>query len=709
MRVRWANEVTLDKELAKAVAAIKAAKSVAELRLAVRRFRGMAYSLASVTGTYPVGVTMAWTRLFLAFSGTKLEQVKTAWALANGVAPATVLSASALKYTDVPWRPAGPHESEAQIAEACTDYDFTEYDTYGMGPITSNGPWWYADRPKLARAASALEGEWWAVTEDPRMDYCGPGRGGPFVGDEPMLDSQGKQITTEDGGVVYASDRDSGPYVVGGAGFCRYNPKDWVKEEALEICFLIDVNLKSKQAARTGNWQPVIDTQHQFINYKTSMHDQWVTKVPGFYEIGDPANWHGRHKYAITKWRDAPPTLESLGDDPKDLDEFWNRISFTEPARNPNQKVRYLYVPRIPGESRLVNALRENNGNGNWRWGAPGTREGAAAQLAGTYSMGNRPDNVVEPAQNGQCVINAQVREVVAWLKTVWAIYNIGGSGLESMVEKGLGEIIKVLSSWLTTQVVNSVKKEEVSVNFGSLDPTGVYAAYSALMYAEYVSTEAFRGCTAWGEYILWNNFDPGLNVSTVKDAAKGTEIFRKAMASYESIAWDAIPGPVIAAAPTVVKPPTTTTTATPAASSGLTALLAGAAAGFLLGGPAGAGVGAVVAAAVSGKSTSAGTPTTPAAPVPTASAWTGSWDTNLGVLTFQQDGSGIFGTMEFAQGVMAGVVLADGELSVKWAQTGPKQGTIQARLAPDGKSFLGTWKAIPENTTGVLVGTKRS
>jgi hypothetical protein len=82
---------------------------------------------------------------------------------------------------------------------------------------------------------------------------------------------------------------------------------------------------------------------------------------------------------------------------------------------------------------------------------------------------------------------------------------------------------------------------------------------------------------------------------------------------------------------------------------------------------------------------------------VAAAAPWAGRWQTNLGVMELQQDGSRVYGVYEADQGQIGGT--AKGRvLTGTWAQAPtfqpPKDGgTLELTMSNDGQSFTGRWR----------------
>ncbi len=73
------------------------------------------------------------------------------------------------------------------------------------------------------------------------------------------------------------------------------------------------------------------------------------------------------------------------------------------------------------------------------------------------------------------------------------------------------------------------------------------------------------------------------------------------------------------------------------------------------------------------------------------AVSFTGSWDTNFGVLSMTQSGSAVTGTYSYQTGRLSGTVNGN-VLSGTWVES-DDQGTFTFTLSADGRSFDGSWK----------------
>jgi len=95
---------------------------------------------------------------------------------------------------------------------------------------------------------------------------------------------------------------------------------------------------------------------------------------------------------------------------------------------------------------------------------------------------------------------------------------------------------------------------------------------------------------------------------------------------------------------------------------------------------------------------------------VDAAEAWAGGWQTNLGVMELEQDGSRVYGGYETDQGQIGGT--AKGQvLTGTWVQAPSFQtpedgGTFKLTMSDDGQSFTGRWRY---GTSGAWEKTKWS
>ena len=83
--------------------------------------------------------------------------------------------------------------------------------------------------------------------------------------------------------------------------------------------------------------------------------------------------------------------------------------------------------------------------------------------------------------------------------------------------------------------------------------------------------------------------------------------------------------------------------------------------------------------------------------PAQTPTPWSGVWDTTFGSMTLTQSGRSVKGSYDHDGGRLSGTVSGD-VLSARWDETptraGPRDaGSLQFTLAPDGRSFTGTWR----------------
>lgn len=69
---------------------------------------------------------------------------------------------------------------------------------------------------------------------------------------------------------------------------------------------------------------------------------------------------------------------------------------------------------------------------------------------------------------------------------------------------------------------------------------------------------------------------------------------------------------------------------------------------------------------------------------------WSGTWNTEFGVMTLKQTGSKVTGQYEYGDGVLNGSV-SGGKLSGNWKEN-DDEGTFEFLIANDGQSFTGTW-----------------
>ena len=82
--------------------------------------------------------------------------------------------------------------------------------------------------------------------------------------------------------------------------------------------------------------------------------------------------------------------------------------------------------------------------------------------------------------------------------------------------------------------------------------------------------------------------------------------------------------------------------------------------------------------------------------PAQTSNPWSGTWETTYGPMTLTQNGGSVEGTYVHDDGHLTGTVSGN-VLSAQWdeapTRAGPSDaGSLQFTLAPDGKSFTGTW-----------------
>lgn len=594
---------------------------------------------------------------------------------AFGATPsATGTSTGPLLFQDVKCRPL-PGDA-AGNGRFCTDYDFTDYDLYGMAM------------------------GWWTMAQ--RKDYCGPAGDFNKVVDENVAALYSQAAAQE-------------------VPFCRENPKNWYAELMQELMWMRALEAISKMspndpALRDASGAFISPTgmmmilMNKMIQYKARLKDQWILKVPGLLEVGDPSRVNGRHQYAVARAGYAPIYFYVLE---REAWRYRNVNTINNPLQPPHGSLNYSlmsgriytepnypgrYVPKAdPDAGQIVLAAAEVIASAKNIQQGQGPSISSISDLVNLFADADRgplrmqaPLNLLEPPQS-------TAQEVLTGVKTAAMAIAQFATLMYSMFKfaAGGGDGTAVVN----TNIGDAVMKLVQTGNVGTAMDGGMVTQLAGQATTMILATEGVF-YTSLTNQMLTNSLDAilfseGWDEIYAAAALKARELeSERARLAREGLVKDE-PG----------KPPDTA----PAASGGLTALLAGAAAGFLLGGPAGAGVGAVVAAVARGKSASAGTPTTPVAPVPTISSWVGSWDTADGLLVLRQTGNSIAGTFERDEGVVAGIVLANGELKLNWAKTGPSQGTMQARLAPDGKTFLGTWKVTGSNNSGVWAGTKRT
>lgn len=681
-----------------------------DLKGAVRRYWGEAVSLSGVPlsirdkegnvyGRYPAidppkaYQNFALSLLLRAFAGDTARQQAIAeyWTLFDTDRVPTV-SAKSRKYQDVMLQ--GVVGSDhAGNAYNCTEYDFTSEDIYGalMG-------WWRLNRPKVqgvfVNGRDHVSG---LAAVDPRMDYCGPGNNSAFIGDEPLL-VDGKEVII-DGGKLYASTRDSGPYLVGGPSFCRYNPKNWVQEQFNELCFLLALSIfadKTVQAYEANDpnageaFMQTVALQHNFIMSKAgAKRDQWVTPVEGFHDTG--LRFNDRREYIIGKWRGGSSWLVAAPQG-------------------------YYYVPKTPtGGAGLERVLKTKEGG--WRWGLPGIFVGNQIGLSGTYAMGNRPRNLVEPSADFMCEATATMKVITMVVKAAMTIMQVAGGsdfswlggsfptsnkGGAAAIDAKKGQaFIERIAKWVTNEATESVKAGELDITFADVDFTGAAKAAGAIDAIGTTFTESFRPCVMVSEWKIWHGDQPDrayanmwlppsekLKLETARlwrDAAKA------ALKEASKVDIDQEVAPTTT--PTTTTTPGTTPVVAPApGGGGLLPLLMGAGAGFLVGGPIGAGVGAVVAAAASGGSTAS----QPAKPSEPAVVVSGRWTLkdSTGIVQLQQSGTTVTGGIAWSagRGVSLRGTRTGNTLEGAWADVNNQSNAGRFKIIFSGNTFTGTW-----------------
>ncbi|MBU1767912.1 MAG: hypothetical protein KJ648_07410 [Candidatus Omnitrophica bacterium] len=554
---------------------------------------------------------------------------------------------------------------------SCTDYDFTDYDLYGM----------------------ALG--WWSMEE--RKGYCGPAGDYNKVVDEDVAALYNQAAAQE-------------------VPFCRENPKNWFAELLVELSFMRaleaistlkegDPRLVAADGKPISNTGMMILQMNKMIQYKAGLKDQWVLQVPGLLEVTSGGDINGRHRYAVARAGYAPIYFYVLAKEAWRYKRGDGSLNFSTMAGRTYTEANYQgrYVPKAdPAAEQVVMAAAEVIASGKNISQGQGPSISSIANLVNLFADADKgpirlqaPLNLVEPPLSTE-------QEILTGIKTTAmaiAQYAQLLYGLVSFASKG-GDGTSIVN----TNPIDAVLKLAMTGNVGTAIDGGQITQLAGQVTTMIVATEGVF-YTSLTNQMLSNALD------AVTFSSEWAEIY--AAAAEQARAIEAERARLVREQyerdnPGATPPGATAQTAAASSSGGLMSLLAGAAAGFLVGNAPGAVVGALVASATSGSgSKSSAAPA--AAPPATVSDWVGTWDTSNGVMKLQQSGRAIVGTYEYQQGAVAGVVLPTGEISLKWAQTGPSDGTMTGRLAPDGKSFLGTWKVTGSTNNGVWHGTKRS
>ena len=92
--------------------------------------------------------------------------------------------------------------------------------------------------------------------------------------------------------------------------------------------------------------------------------------------------------------------------------------------------------------------------------------------------------------------------------------------------------------------------------------------------------------------------------------------------------------------------------------------------------------------------------------PIPTATPWTGNWDTKLGALAISQDGSSITGTFDEDSITITGTVYDENKVSGVLLKDKEDAGEFEFTLAEDGQSFIGQYKYAEDKDWSELKGT---
>lgn len=406
-------------------------------------------------------LSLALAQLLNAYTGsTKQAKIVQAWNSLDK-APVYLADLDARRYQDVKFRPGIAAGDSAGNAEHCTDYDFTDEDVTGMAEGL-----WFADRSKLSTYVDhgvSKVGE----SEIPRMAWDGPARSFPKVGDSPMLDpTTGKQVTLEDGGVVYrGSGPADSPYVVGGYEFPRYNPKNWMQEQVNEMVFLMllsvlcDAELKGQGVpGKTG--QPyVFEFMDVFAKRKALLRDQWVTRVSGFGQRGGSGGTalNGRFIYQLFRY------------------QFQFDLNGMAPFY-------HCYLPESVPEGWL---LKYKDG-GSWRYHGGGKLEG----------YNSRPGGVVTTAEDSGCVARAAVMTVGTYLSTTFNAL----VGLASLGTVNVDAIVSMAMK-IVGMIIQAAAGLQVQANFKEFDLIGVSALAESWTKTARQMAVSLAPCQAQGEY----------------------------------------------------------------------------------------------------------------------------------------------------------------------------------------------------------------
>lgn len=727
------NVVSMDTALRETVAAIQAIpvepKNEGKVILETYRYWGKVAGLACILPqardrSFLSGkdyLAVAGAELYKAFaSDVRLAVIKKAWEWACLRKQSETLEE--LRYSDVRfnlpfpkalsqnaafWNPnvrdletmragdqAGDHTGNAL---RCTDFDFSWEDiafaagaegwweplsayTVGFnckkskdgGYFCQNGP----NRPKGSSGYNSLPERnyitgW--LTENPAAFRCGPGQTHFGLNDKLVrtnpADENSAPVEPEGSGSRLYQRTGEGGYVVNGYPFCRYNPKNWRQERVLELSFLslLQFCCEKYLTVRTAEaWKMLVTVQTAFVMHKTCVRNQWVTPVPMFFDYWANARdaaavqVNGRYEYQLGNWRTAQ------GDH------------------------AYYYVPK--GVSQILEHLQYFE-NGRTRWHESGAKSGfvgpeRAAPFPPGVPYGNSPSHVAGTAPDTMCTVQETTSMV---LESAMALSNViktfGTLGIADMVTNACTYATQILIRGVQAATGGQALTVSDFWNSG-LDPTG-FAQVFEQMYA-IVSRYSDTGlkCVKVAEANLWLDH-PELKPLLAQAWLEGA----KEVLALESMQKET-PASAIA----------TVAAVTPAKTSGggfWTA--AGAGAGFLFGGPAGAVAGAVVGSMLTApRATAAAGPLAPALPADPMqpmnalppmkiegaySLWQQEVnDTPTGQLDLYQIGNLAFGTL----------------------RSGSEKIQLQGAVA--GNTFSGKWSKTDGSTSGrfVLIYTQR-
>jgi len=542
---------------------------------------------------------------------------------------------------------------DAGSCQGSTKYNFSDYDLYGMAMR-----WWTAEERKRYVGA-----------EGPARDISG---------DMPSTYSQ--------------------------KAYSRMDPVDWDEELLIEIQFLTAMAIVSYFPATKDASGDTVSPQTTMIWMMNSMikhkmgrpQNQWVTYIPGFVEVansnrtGDktkPQGWPGRYEYAVARgslWpvyyyvtKEALPNYRKP-DGSLNYSDLAGRYYYESNYPHADFHERYEREPTtneiLGAVGKLASEMLSVGGDGGVSIRPPSWQSIAAlvnlwADHVPPPLLLRAPLNLLEIPRSQEQIILNDARTVAT---AVGTFANIVWSGLQG--------------GWLNVSPESVIKVATGISDPKALMPViGQVQSMVSLVDLVYNSGLDNQRIT---NIINRGMFDPEWT-RIFGDAAK--------MAAEKA-------GELKAQRDAAKKPTTTPTATTPTASSesgGLFAILAGAGAGFLVGGPLGAGVGGVLAAAVSGKKSTTSTtpPKSNTAPPPAAvlpSAVSGKWTLaeTAGAVTLKQAGNAVSGDIVWSskQALTLTGNITGGTLEGTWQDKNSNTNKGKFKLVFNGSTFTGTW-----------------